>query len=108
MCVQYVHVNGVVFRRVSDGMKEKKLQIVIPAVLRETFLFYAHNNPMSSHLGKFKTQMRLLDLYIGPALTDEQMTEGTVRCAMCANNTNHQHRKPQECCRVYLSVSLDT
>lgn len=61
MRIHYVDKNGVVFRSVPDGKKGQKLQIVIPAVFRETFLSYAHDNPMSGHLGKFKTLMRLLD-----------------------------------------------
>lgn len=49
----------------------QKFQIVVPASLREAFLTYAHDNPLSGHLGKFKTPKRLLDFAYWPTMRNE-------------------------------------
>ncbi len=50
----YVFKNEVLFRSVPDSKEGQRLQIVIPAKLKEAILTYAHDNPLSGHLGKLK------------------------------------------------------
>ncbi len=82
MRVHYVCKNGVVFRSVPEGKKGQKLQIVIPAVFRKTFLSYAHDNPLSGHLGSFKTLMRLLDFVYWPSIRTDVWQYCKV-CTVC-------------------------
>ncbi len=66
--VHYVLQNGFLFRSVPDGQKGQKWQLVIPARYREEFLRYAHDNPLSGHLGRLKTLLRLLEVVYWPSL----------------------------------------
>lgn len=66
--VHYVMQNGILFRSVPDGHKGQKLQIIVPMCHREEFLQYAHDNPLSGHLGRLKTLLRLLDIAYWPTL----------------------------------------
>ncbi|XP_051980538.1 uncharacterized protein LOC127641568 [Xyrauchen texanus] len=66
--VHYVTENGFLFRSVPDGRKGQKLQLVIPSVHRQAFLHYAHDNPLSGHLGKLKTLLRLLETVYWPTI----------------------------------------
>lgn len=64
----YVLKNGFLFRSVPDGRKGPKFQLVIPACLRGEFLKYAHDNPLSGHLGRLKTLLRLMEVAYWPSL----------------------------------------
>lgn len=66
--VQYVLENGLLFRSVPDGKKGQKLQLVIPELHRQVFLHYVHDNPLSGHLGKLKTLLRLLETVYWPSI----------------------------------------
>lgn len=66
--VHYVLQNGFLFRSVPDGQKGQKLQLVIPTRHREEFLRYAHDHPLSGHLGRLKTLLRLLEVVYWPSL----------------------------------------
>lgn len=66
--VHYVLENGLLFRSVPDGKKGQKLQLIIPLTLRQPFLQYAHDNPLSGHLGKLKTLFRLLEKVYWPSI----------------------------------------
>lgn len=46
----------------AQGQEGPKLQIVIPTCLRQYFFNYAHNNPLSGHLGRLKSLLRLVDI----------------------------------------------
>lgn len=64
--IQYIVKNGFLFRSVPDGQKGQEFQLVIPSIHREAFLQYAHDNPLSGHLGKLKTLLRLLETIYWP------------------------------------------
>ncbi len=66
--IQYIVKNGFLFRSVPDGQKGQKFQLIIPSIHREAFLQYAHDNPLSGHLGKLKTLLRLLDTVYWPSI----------------------------------------
>lgn len=59
--VRYVYENGL-FRSIPSSHYGEKLQLVIPASLRNEFLQYAHDNPLSGHLGRMKTLLRLMEV----------------------------------------------
>ncbi len=65
--IHYLMENGFLFRSMPQGPKGSKLQLVIPTCLRQHFLNYAHNNPLSGHLGRLKT-LRLVDICYWPTL----------------------------------------
>lgn len=69
--IHYLLKNGFLFRSMPDGQKGPKLQLVIPACLRKDFLKYAHNNPLSGHLGRLKTLLRLVDICYWPTLRSD-------------------------------------
>ncbi len=71
MRVHYVMENGCLFRSVPDGKKGQKVQLVIPNAFRQTFLQYAHDNPLSGHLGKMKTLLRLLESVYWPSIRND-------------------------------------
>lgn len=66
--VHYALENGILFRSVPDGQKGQKLQVVIPLSHFKEFLEYAHDNPLSGHLGRLKTLLRLLEIAYLPTL----------------------------------------
>lgn len=66
--VHYVTENGFLFRSVPDGRKGQKLQLVIPSIHHQAFVQYAHDNPLSGHLGKLKTLLRLLETVYWPTI----------------------------------------
>lgn len=66
--IHYVMKNGFLFRSISQGHKGEKLQLVIPSSLRADFLNYAHDNPLSGHLGRLKTLLRLVDICYWPMI----------------------------------------
>lgn len=66
--VHYVTENGFLFRSVPDGRKGQKLKLVIPSIHHQAFVQYAHDNPLSGHLGKLKTLLRLLETVYWPTI----------------------------------------
>lgn len=60
--LHYVMKNGFLFRSMSQGQGGEKLQLVVPTALRADFLRYAHDNPLSGHLGRLKTLLRLVEV----------------------------------------------
>lgn len=69
--VHYVVENGFLFRSVPDGKKGQKLQLIIPSALRQSFLQYAHDNPLSGHFGRLKTLLRLLETVYWPSIRSD-------------------------------------
>ena len=59
---QYVERNGYLFRSTMSDQDGQILQLVIPTELRSKFLLFAHDNPLSGHLGRMKTLRRLLNV----------------------------------------------
>ncbi len=98
--IHYVVRNGFVFRSVPDGQKGQKYQLIIPSVHREAFLQYAHDNPLSGHLGKLKTLLRLLDTVYWPSIRSDVWKY----CKEChiVRNTNLLWQCCLAICRVLL------
>lgn len=70
-------------------------QLVISASLRETFLHFAHSNPLSGHLGRMKTLRRLLDIVYWPIHKDVWSFAPSVRCV---KPTNQESQSYLDCC----------
>ncbi len=87
--VQYVIENRMLFRSVPDGKKGQKLQLVIPETHRQDFLQYAHDNPLSGHLGKLKTLLRLLETVYWPSIRADTWNH-------CKNCHTCQRFKPSQ------------
>ncbi|XP_073808802.1 adenosylhomocysteinase isoform X1 [Danio rerio] len=75
----YICKNGVLFRSIPDSKEGQRLQVVIPEKLREVTLSYAHDSPLSGHLGRFKTLMRLLEFAYWPSIR----TDVWEHCKIC-------------------------
>lgn len=82
----YVFKNAVLFRSVPDSKEGQRFQVVIPAKLKEAILTYAHDNPLSGHLGKFKTLMRLLEFAYWPSIR----TDVWQHCRNCQKCQQHK------------------
>lgn len=80
--VHYVTENGFLFRNVPDGRKGQKLQLIIPSIHRQAFLHYAHDNPLSGHLGKLKTLLRLLETVYLPTISAD-VWKHCKECQVC-------------------------
>lgn len=50
--IHYVVENGFLFHSVPNGQNGQKHQLLILFVIWQSFLQYAHDNPLSGHLGK--------------------------------------------------------
>ncbi len=85
--IHYLMENGFLFRSMPQGTKGPKLQLVIPTCLRQNFLNYAHNNPLSGHLGRLKTLLRLVDICYWPTLRSDVWRY--VRNVRYVKSTNH-------------------
>lgn len=66
--VHHIIENGFLFRSIPDGQNRQKLQLIIPPIHRRAFIQYAHDNPLSGHLGKLKTLLRLLETVYWPTI----------------------------------------
>lgn len=64
------------------------MQVVVPAPLRQQFLQYAHDNPLSGHLGRMKTLRRLLNVVYWPTIRKDTW-DHCKQCQIC------QQYKPQ-------------
>lgn len=84
-----------------QGQGGPKLQIVIPTCLRQIFLSYAHNNPLSGHLGRLKTLLRLLDICYWSTLRSDLWRNSSKECQLCqqhkpsiSKQAGHMQSKP--------------
>ncbi len=80
--IAYIIQNDYLFRSVPDKHQGYTHQLVIPASLRETFLHFAHSNPLSGHLGRMKTLRRLLDNVYWPEIRKDVWSFCT-QCKTC-------------------------
>lgn len=78
--MHYVLKNAVLFRSIPD------YKVVPPAKLKEAILTYAYDNPLSAHLGKFKTLMRLLEFAYWPS----NRTDVWQHCRNCQKCQQHK------------------
>ncbi|XP_073731162.1 retrovirus-related Pol polyprotein from transposon opus [Misgurnus anguillicaudatus] len=86
MRTQYVVKNDVLFRSVPVAKGGQRFQLLVPTNLKEVFLNYAHDNPLSGHLGKFKTLMRLLEFVYWPSIR----TDVWQYCKQCEKCQQHK------------------
>ncbi len=80
--IHYVMKNGFLFRNISRGQEGEKLQLVMPTALRTDFLKYAHDNPLSGHLGRLKTLLRLVDVCYWPTIRSD-VWKHCKECQVC-------------------------
>ncbi len=66
--IAYIIQNVYLFCSVPDKHQGYTHQLVIPASLREMLLHLFQSNPLSGHLGRMKTLMRLLDNVYWPEI----------------------------------------
>lgn len=86
--IAYVMENGFLFRAVPLKQGGQKLQLFIPSKMRAQFLRYFHDSPLSGHLGRLKTLLRLLEVAYWPEVR-KNVWEYTRHCVTC------QRYKPQ-------------
>ncbi|KAI2643858.1 Transposon Ty3-I Gag-Pol polyprotein [Labeo rohita] len=80
--IHYVVQNDFLFRCIPDGQKGHALQVIIPKDLRQQFLHFAHDNPLSGHLGCMKTLRRLLIVVYWPEI-QQDVWDYCKRCQSC-------------------------
>ncbi len=80
--IHYVVKKGFLFHSVPDGQRGQKFQLVVPKCLREEFLKYAHDNPLSGHFGRLKTLLRLVDMLYWPRLRSD-VWKHCKECQVC-------------------------
>lgn len=80
--IHFLLKNGFIFRSMPQGPGGPKLQIVIPNSLRQDFLNHAHNNPLSGHLGRLKTLLRLVDICYWPTMRSD-VWKHCKECQVC-------------------------
>ncbi len=80
--IHYVEQNNFFFRCIPDGQKGHTLQVIIPKYLRQQFLQFAHDNPLSGHLGRMKTLRRLLNVVYWPEI-QQDIWGYCKRCQVC-------------------------
>ncbi len=80
--IHYVEQNNFLFRCIPDGQKGHTLQVIIPKYLRQQFLQFAHDNPLSGHLGRMKTLRRLLNVVYWPEI-QQDVWGYCKRCQVC-------------------------
>ncbi len=79
----YVRDNGLLCRRYIDHKSQETInQIVIPYVLRGKILLLSHSVPASGHLGRAKTQKRILRYFFWPGL-NKDVKEYCRSCDVC-------------------------
>lgn len=86
MRTHYVVKNNILFRSVPDSKGGQRFQTVVPTSLKEAFLTYAHDSPLSGHLVKFKTLMRLLEFAYWPSIR----TDIWQHCKQCGTCQQHK------------------
>lgn len=84
MRTHYVVKNNILFRSVPDSKGGQRFQIVVPTSLKEAFLTYAHDRPLSGHLGKLKT-LRLLEFAYWPSIRTD-VWQHCKQCGTCQQN----------------------
>uniref|UniRef100_A0A3B1JJM2 Gypsy retrotransposon integrase-like protein 1 n=1 Tax=Astyanax mexicanus TaxID=7994 RepID=A0A3B1JJM2_ASTMX len=72
--IHFVTKNDILFRAVPNQQLGHTLQVVVPVQHREAFLQYAHDNPLSGHLGQMKTLLRLLNIAYWPSIRRDVWT----------------------------------
>lgn len=80
--IHYVIQNQYLFRSIPDSLKGSNLQVVIPTDLRQKFLEFAHDNPLSGHMGRMKTLRRLLNVVYWPEIRRE-VCNYSKQCQIC-------------------------
>uniref|UniRef100_A0A3B1IYF8 Gypsy retrotransposon integrase-like protein 1 n=1 Tax=Astyanax mexicanus TaxID=7994 RepID=A0A3B1IYF8_ASTMX len=66
--IRFFVKNDVLFREVPKQLQGQTWQVVVPNKFRRAFLQYAHDNPLSGHLGQLKTLLRLLGVAYWPSI----------------------------------------
>ena len=83
--------DGVLWRRALGG-GEGKLQLVVPAKLRQDILRSLHEGAFSAHLGEEKMRNRLKERFYWPSCADD-VSEWCSCCAVCCSRKTHAPKR---------------
>eukprot|EP00731_Ephydatia_muelleri_P036553 Em0276g5a len=83
--------DGVLWRRVLGG-GEGKLQLVVPAKLRQDILRSLHEGALSAHLGEEKMRNLLKERFYWPSCADD-VSEWCSCCAVCCSRKTHAPKR---------------
>lgn len=86
--IHYCVINHFLYRQTPKQTGCSLLQLVIPTTLRQRFLQYAHDNPLSGHLGRMKTLRRLLETAYWPTVRQDVW----MHCRDCATCQKYKPR----------------
>ncbi|KAL6460749.1 hypothetical protein MHYP_G00307150 [Metynnis hypsauchen] len=77
------------------------LQVLVPTKFHKAFLQYAHDNPLSCHLGQMKTLLRLLEVAYWPSVRKDVWAH----CRGCETCQKYKPRITKlDCSRPDISV----
>ena len=79
--------DGILWRRVLGG-GEGKLQLIVPAKLRQDILRSLHEGALSAHLGVEKMRNLLKERFYWPSCADD-VSEWCSCCAVCCSRKTH-------------------
>eukprot|EP00731_Ephydatia_muelleri_P034946 Em0087g15a len=83
--------DGMLWRRVLGG-GEGKLQLVVPAKLRQDILRSLHEGALSAHLGEEKMRNLLKERFYWPSCADD-VSEWCSCCAVCCSRKTHAPKR---------------
>ena len=83
--------DGVLWRRALGG-GEGKLQLVVPAKLRQDILRSLHEGALSAHLGEEKMRNLLKERFYWPSCADD-VSEWCSCCAVCCSRKTHAPKR---------------